>query len=72
MSEITIEPEFLTIAELAKKIGMSKKFVEKHSQHNRIPGKKLFGRFIRFERAAIDRALLREEFLLPEPNGRGK
>lgn len=67
MSEtITIEPDFLTAKQLARKINMSVKFIRHHVQTRRLPGLKWMGRMVRFERRAVEKALLRAEFLEPE------
>lgn len=67
MSEtVSIESEFLTVEDLARKLNMSAKFIRRHVQTRRLPGLKKIGRMVRFERRAVEKALLREEFLLPE------
>jgi excisionase family DNA binding protein len=66
--EITPNAELLTPEQLAEKLNVSLKFVRKHIADRRIPGMRRVGRLIRFSPHEIEKALLKENFLLPVKN----
>jgi hypothetical protein len=61
-----VEPEYYSPAELARKVGMSAKWVEAHTQARRIPGQTQMGRAWRYEKAAIHAGLASGQLLLPK------
>ena len=56
--------KLLNPRELANRLGVSLKFVIKHTQTHRIPGQIKIGRLWRYDPIAIEKALLRKELLL--------
>jgi len=46
-------------------LGVSIKFVQKHTQARRVPGQIKVGRLWRYKRSTVERALVRMNFLLP-------
>ena len=56
--------EYLTPQELADKLGMSIKFIRKHTQTGRIPGIVRCGRMVRYNEAEIHKRLLSGKLLL--------
>ena len=54
----------LTGAQLADYIGMSKKFISKHTEAGRLPGVVRCGRLLRYDRQIIDRRLAAGNLLL--------
>jgi predicted DNA-binding transcriptional regulator AlpA len=61
------EAEFLSAKELASKLGMSLEWIQKSTADRRIEGSHKFGRVWRYRLSDVERALLREQFLLPKP-----
>lgn len=59
--------EYLTPKELANKLGMSLKWVEKQTYSWKIPGQIKIGRLWRYKRIDVEKALLKRHFLLEEP-----
>ena len=59
------EREYLSSEQLAHKLNVSLKFIRKHVR--RVPGYRKIGRLVRFNRLEVEKALLRESFLLPLP-----
>lgn len=59
------QPEYLTPEQLAEKLNVSRKTVTKWTQARRVPGQTKLGRIWRYSRFAIEKALVREQFLLP-------
>jgi len=58
------EAELYTVDELATRLNMTRKFVEK--QQHRIPGRIKIGRSVRFIKLSVEKALIfREQFLNP-------
>jgi len=57
-----MEPEFYTPEELAKLVRMTVKFIRKQSF--RIPGRTKIGRYVRYEKTAVLRALGNGRLLL--------
>ena len=68
MNTTTTEPEFITPEELAAKINMSRKFIEKHIGTRRLPGMVRIGRHWRFRRAEVEKQLSTGSFLLETLN----
>jgi excisionase family DNA binding protein len=66
--------EYYTPQQLAQKLNMSLKFIEKHTQARRIPGQTKVGRMWRYNRIAVEKRLLSgNNFLLDRDNPqRGK
>ena len=62
------EPEFFTPDELAVKLSMSRKFIEKHIGSRRLPGMIRIGRHWRFRRVEVERQLSTGSFLLENLN----
>ena len=56
--------EFLTARELATKLGMSTKFIEKQTARRRIPGATKIGRVWRYRVSDVERRLLTGNLLL--------
>lgn len=67
--EKIIENEFLSPSELATMLGMSLKWVEKHTQARNIPGQVKVGRLWRYSRKEIEKGLLSGGQLLIKNNG---
>ena len=63
--------EFFTPRELAAFLGMSQKWVVKHTQSRRIPGQVQFGRSWRYRKADVESHLNSgaPQFLLEKPHG---
>jgi excisionase family DNA binding protein len=64
VQETDREPEFFTPEELAAKLNMSRKFIEKHISTRRLPGMVRVGRRWRFRRAEVEKRLMGGSFLL--------
>lgn len=62
----TIEQGFFSIDELAKYVGVSRKFVVKHVENRRIPGAVKVGRVWRFRISEVEKRLHCGELLLPQ------
>jgi hypothetical protein len=60
--------EFISVKELANKIGMSVKFVQKHCGTGRLVGMRKVGRNVKFDLSMVEKQMLKEDFLLPSPN----
>jgi hypothetical protein len=61
------ESAYWTPAGLARHLDMSEKWVEKHTQARRIPGQTKMGGAWRYHKAAVQKALLSGQLLLPDP-----
>ena len=65
----TIESDFLNAQQLADKLGMSKKWIEKHVLQ--IPGRTKMGRLWRFKKSEIEKRLINGgQFLFDAPKKR--
>lgn len=58
--------EYLTAKELAEMLNMSLKFIIKHTQSGRIPGKTKIGRLWRYRKSDIEKRLLSGQLLLDD------
>ena len=59
-----LEPEYLTGRQLAEKLNMSVKFIEKQTAARRIPGAVKIGYHWRYSSTEISKRLLSGQFLL--------
>lgn len=66
------ESAYFTPAGLAVHVSMSEKWVEKHTAARRIPGQTKMGRAWRYDKVAVQRALLAGQLLLPDPKSARK
>jgi predicted site-specific integrase-resolvase len=60
------EPEYLTPEQLAAKFQLARKTIKKWTMARRIPGQIKFGGRWRYSRIAVEKAILRGEFLNPQ------
>ena len=60
--------EFISVKELASKIGMSVKFVQKHCRTGRLVGMRRIGGRVKFDLKMVEKQMLKEDFLLPSPS----
>ena len=67
----TVEPEYLSPKELAKKFNLSLKSIKKWTQQRRIPGQLKCGARWRYNRLAIEKAILGGELLKIAEGGCG-
>jgi len=59
--------DFITPRELAATLGVSLRFIHKHTHSGRMPGAVKIGRCVRYRRAEIERRLLNGQLLLEDP-----
>ncbi len=60
----SLDPEYLSPKQLADKLNMSLKWVEKHTQEHRIPGQVKMGRVWRYHWIEIQKHLISGQLLL--------
>jgi predicted site-specific integrase-resolvase len=60
------EPEFFTPEQLSVKFQLARKTIKKWTLARRIPGQIKFGGRWRYSRIAVEKAILRGEFLNPQ------
>ena len=54
----------MTADEVAKMLSVSRKFIEKHTAKNCVPGQIKVGRLWRYRKSAIQKAVLKGQFLI--------
>jgi len=60
------DPEYLTATQLAKKLNVGLRWVEKQTQARRIPGQIKIGRYWRYRRVDVEKRLLQSDQFLVE------